>query len=107
MVYQLPPVQRKKTKNTEWNQGAIRIRRWNQTEYYPLSRVEERCTQELRLLPVGNASKKVLPKAGMGGSMGSGSTWASQSQELERPEATLLPVLSGCPKVCLATASED
>lgn len=40
--------------------------------------------------------------------MGSGSTWASQSQELDRPEATLLPVLGGCPKVCLATQpSED
>ena len=35
--------------------------------------------------------------------MGAGSTWAFQSQELDRPEATLPPVLAGCPKVCLAT----
>ena len=35
--------------------------------------------------------------------MGAGSMWAFQSQELDRPEATLPPVLAGCPKVCLAT----
>lgn len=46
---------------------------------------------------MGRGLQRALPKA-EGGHVGAASTWASQSQELDRCGATPRPVLAGGPK---------
>lgn len=60
--------EKKKTKNkTEWNQGAIRIRKVESDRVLPTlaGRVEERCTQEMRgFCQWGDTSRRFFLRLG-------------------------------------------